>query len=85
MFEACWVNGRNLNDQDEIKAVVREGGFDLETLGAAIQTDDIKQALIKATQDAVDRGIFGVPTTFIGGVMHFGQDRLPWIERALAI
>lgn len=83
MFEACWVHGRNLNDQDEIKAVVQEGGFDLKKLGAAIQTDDIKQGLIKATQDAVDRGIFGVPTTFIAGDMHFGQDRLPWIERAL--
>lgn len=84
MFEACWVNDRNLNDQDEIKAVVREGGFDPDKLGAAIQTDDIKQGLIKATQDAVDRGLFGVPTTFIDGEMHFGQDRLLWVERALA-
>ncbi|MGI9451872.1 MAG: 2-hydroxychromene-2-carboxylate isomerase [Geminicoccaceae bacterium] len=84
MFEACWVTGRNLNDPDEIKATVRKGGFDPEALGAAIQTDEIKQTLIKATEEAVDRGIFGVPTTFVAGEMHFGQDRLQWVERALA-
>lgn len=84
MFEACWVEERNLNDPDEIKAVVKEGGFDPEALEAALQSDDIKQALIRVTKDAVERGIFGVPTTFIGEEMHFGQDRLDWIERALA-
>ena len=49
-----------------------------------IQTDEIKQTLIQVTQAAVDRGIFGVPTTFVAGEMHFGQDRLEWVERALA-
>lgn len=84
MFEACWVKGRNLNDPDEIKATVKEGGFDLAALGAAIQTDEIKQTLIKVTGEAVDRGVFGVPTTFVAGEMHFGQDRLEWVKRALA-
>ncbi len=84
MFGACWADGCNLNDTDEIKRTVREGGFDVEALSTAIQNDEIKQTLIKVTQDAVDRGVFGVPTTFVGGEMHFGQDRLEWVERALA-
>jgi 2-hydroxychromene-2-carboxylate isomerase len=25
-----------------------------------------------------------VPTMFVDGVMHFGQDRLVWVERALS-
>ncbi len=53
-------------------------------MGAAIQTDEIKQALIEATKEAVDRGVFGVPTMFVGDEMHFGQDRLEWVGRALA-
>lgn len=84
MFEACWAEGRDLNDPKEILAVLRAGGFDVDTVAAAIQTDDIKQRLIQATQDAVDQGVFGVPTMFVGDTMHFGQDRLDWIERALA-
>ena len=43
---------------------------------------EIKQALIAATEAAVERGVFGAPTFFIDGVMHFGQDRLDWVEAA---
>lgn len=83
MFEACWAEGRNLNDPSVIMRTLREGGFDADAIAAAIQTDDIKQRLIQVTQDAADRGLFGVPTMFAGGEMHFGQDRLDWIERTL--
>jgi 2-hydroxychromene-2-carboxylate isomerase len=84
MFEACWINERNLNDPEVIEAVIKDGGLDADVVAAAIQTDEIKQALIRATQDAADRGLFGVPTMVVGDEMHFGQDRLDWVERALA-
>lgn len=84
MFEACWVHERNLNDPDEIREVVEESGFHSEDFLAGIQTDDVKQALIERTSDAVQRGVFGVPVMFVADEMHFGQDRLDWIERALA-
>ena len=41
---------------------------------------EIKQALIAATEAAVERGVFGAPTFFVDGVMHFGQDRMDWVE-----
>ena len=84
MFEACWVHARNLNDPSEIMAVLAENGFDAEEVAAAIQTDAIKQGLIKATEDAANQGVFGVPTMIVDGVLHFGQDRLDWVERAIA-
>lgn len=84
MFEACWVDGRNLNDPAEIMKTLTSGGFDAEALAKAIQEAGIKQALIEATQEAVDRGVFGVPTMFVGDEMHFGQDRLEWVGRTLA-
>jgi 2-hydroxychromene-2-carboxylate isomerase len=64
-------------------ATLNEGGFDADVVAAAIQTDDVKKRLIDVTQAAVDQGLFGVPTMIIGKEMHFGQDRLDWIERAL--
>ena len=33
---------------------------------------------------AVERGVFGAPTFFIGQEMHFGQDRLDFVAEALA-
>ncbi|MGI9498729.1 MAG: 2-hydroxychromene-2-carboxylate isomerase [Geminicoccaceae bacterium] len=84
MFEACWANACNMNDPAEIMAVLKEGGFDADAIAAAIQIDEIKQQLIRATQEAADRGVFGVPIMIVGDQLHFGQDRLDWIEEALA-
>jgi len=83
MFDACWVHARNLNDPGEIMTVLKENGFDADLVAAAIQTDVIKQGLIKVTEDAAKQGVFGLPTMVVDGVLHFGQDRLDWIERAL--
>jgi 2-hydroxychromene-2-carboxylate isomerase len=83
MFEACWVDGRDLNDPAVIMTTLNEGGLDANAAAAAIQTDPIKQRLIDVTQDAVDQGIFGVPSMVVDGELHFGQDRLDWVEAAL--
>jgi 2-hydroxychromene-2-carboxylate isomerase len=44
----------------------------------------VKQELVDRTQDAVDRGAFGIPTFFIGKEMWFGKERLGQIEEYLA-
>ena len=85
MFEACWANARNMNDPVEIMATLEDGAFDADAIAAAIQTDEIKQRLIDETQAAADRDVFGVPTMVVGDELHFGQDRLDWIEQALAL
>lgn len=84
LFEAAWVTQRNIADTDEIAAVLTEAGLDAEVALEAMQQAEIKTELIDATNEAVGRGIFGTPTMFVAGQMHFGQDRLPWVEQALA-
>ena len=84
MFEAVWVNKRDMADQAEIADVVAQSGLDADRMIAAIQQPDIKIALIAATDAAVERGVFGAPTMFVGDEMHFGQDRLEWVATALA-
>ena len=44
---------------------------------------EVKDALRKATEEAVERGLFGAPTCFVDGQMFFGQDRLDFVEQAL--
>jgi 2-hydroxychromene-2-carboxylate isomerase len=39
---------------------------------------------VARTEEAVTRGVFGAPTFFVGGQMHFGQDRLDFVREALA-
>ncbi|MEM8687142.1 MAG: 2-hydroxychromene-2-carboxylate isomerase [Pseudomonadota bacterium] len=84
MFEAIWVNQKDMNDVTVIGEVLSEGGFDAAEVTAAVQDPQFKGELIEVTGAAVERGLFGVPTMFVGDEMHFGQDRLDWVARALA-
>ena len=84
LFEAAWVNQVDIGNVDILKEVVGASGLDAEAFAAAIQTDGIKRGLIDTTNEAVAAGAFGAPTFVVDGVMHWGQDRLPWIERAIS-
>lgn len=84
IFEAMWLNPRNLNDPAEIGAVLSEAGFDVEWFMAKTQAQDVKDGLKAATEEAVAKGAFGAPTFYVGEDMYFGQDRLDFIDEALA-
>jgi 2-hydroxychromene-2-carboxylate isomerase len=43
----------------------------------------VKERLKAVTQDAVERGVFGAPTFFVGSQMYWGQDRLDFVKQAL--
>ena len=60
-------------------------GFDAGIMSARIQEQAVKNKLIAVTEAAVARGVFGVPTFFIGTEMFFGQDRLDLIEQTLSV
>ena len=53
------------------------------TIMALIQTDAIKEKLKANTQAAADRGVFGIPTFFVGDEMFFGKERLGQVEEQL--
>jgi 2-hydroxychromene-2-carboxylate isomerase len=83
-FKAGWGQGRDIGDLETVKSIAAAAGFDPEAFAGAIQTDEIKKALIDATAEAAAAGAFGAPTFVVDGVLHWGQDRLEWIEAALA-
>jgi 2-hydroxychromene-2-carboxylate isomerase len=83
MFRAIWVSHRNFDKQDEIAAVLREAGFDLDRMLALVSDPAVKQQLKTNTDEAVARGVFGAPTFFVGDQMFFGQDRLEFVAEAL--
>lgn len=83
MYRAAWADGKDLSDADTVKAVLEEAGFDAAEVAEAISQPAIKQALIDATAQAAERGVFGAPTMFVDDEIFFGQDRLDFVERAL--
>jgi 2-hydroxychromene-2-carboxylate isomerase len=84
MFRAIWIDRQNMNDPATVTALLTANGFDAAEIMAMVADASVKDALKVATQAAVDRGIFGAPTFFVGEEMFWGQDRLDFVREALA-
>ncbi|AOE82669.1 2-hydroxychromene-2-carboxylate isomerase [Pseudomonas sp. TCU-HL1] len=84
MFRALWQDKRNLGDPSVLGTTLQAAGFDPAALLALVGDQEVKDALKAATEEAVKRGVFGAPTCFVGEEMFFGQDRLDFVEEALA-
>ncbi|GAB6405854.1 2-hydroxychromene-2-carboxylate isomerase [Pseudomonas sp. MHK4] len=84
LFKALWIDGRNLNEPATVGAVLSENGFDPEEILALSADEEVKNALKEATEKAVQRGVFGAPSMFVGDQLFFGQDRLDFVIEALS-
>ena len=80
---AMWEEGLKMDDPDVIATFLSANGFDGPALLARTQEPEIKAKLVANTENAVARGVFGIPTFFVGDAMFFGKDRLGQVEEAL--
>lgn len=77
---AMWEDGEKMDDPQVVARTLADRGLDAEAILAATQTPEVKAELIANTDAAVARGVFGVPTFFVGDEMFFGKDRLDQVE-----
>jgi len=82
-LEGMWEEGLKLDDRDELARRIDAAGLDSASLLAAAETDPVKQKLADHTAAAVARGVFGIPTFFVGDEMFFGKERLGQVEEAV--
>jgi len=76
VLAGMWERELKMDDPTVLADVLTDTGLDAQALMEATQDPGVKQRLIDNTQAAVDRGVFGVPTFFVGKEMFFGKDRI---------
>jgi 2-hydroxychromene-2-carboxylate isomerase len=81
-YRAYWAEDQDIDSDDTLKALLSRVGLPEETLRAADDPAN-KQALLDATNRAVQAGVFGAPALVVEGRLFWGQDRLALVERAL--
>jgi 2-hydroxychromene-2-carboxylate isomerase len=81
MFQAAWQRGRDISQKQSVAALATELG--LPEVAGALDDPTIKDELRAATEAATKRGVFGVPTFFVGAEMFWGHDRMHQVARAL--
>ena len=84
VYRAIWADGKNMNDPQVVAGMLEQAGFDPGAVLALTADPTVKERLKAVTAEAVQRGVFGAPTFFIGSEMYWGQDRLDWVEAALS-
>ena len=81
---AVWRDEKNIADTDTLVAIANDCGIDGAALLAAADTDAMRQKLMNVTAQAHEKDVFGSPTYSVDGELFWGQDRLDFLERAIA-
>ncbi len=83
IMRAYWERDEDISDREVLKSIVSNAGFDSATLLDIADSTAAREELAAITEKAVERGIFGVPTFFVGSEMFWGKDRLDFVDRLL--
>tara|TARA_B100000686_G_C16604253_1_gene870316 strand:- start:158 stop:745 length:588 start_codon:yes stop_codon:yes gene_type:complete len=79
IYDSIWKDGLNLNDDNTIKKILRELNINAEPFLGELLNQEIKDDLKKRTEDAFNKGIFGVPSFIVNNKLFWGQDRLDFV------
>lgn len=84
ILRALWAEERDISDPAVRSAIAQENGLDGAALVALERSNTVQQAYQDNSREAIEIGVFGSPTLVLEGVRFWGQDRLEFVERALA-
>jgi 2-hydroxychromene-2-carboxylate isomerase len=79
IFGAVWTTGADAMDPAAFAVLLREFGLKAEDL----ETPEIKNKLRSNTEEAVQRGVFGVPTFEVDGELFWGADSIGFLQAFL--
>ena len=84
IFTGIWVKDVNLGDIPILQDYLNKNGINTDELFSLVQSDEIKSSLIKNTQQAVEKGVFGAPTFIVNKKLFWGQERLEFVLKEAA-
>jgi 2-hydroxychromene-2-carboxylate isomerase len=80
IFDAIWTTGADASDPIRFAALVKELNLKMEDL----EKPEIKNKLRTNTEEAAQRGVFGVPTFEVDGEFFWGADSVEFLKDFLA-
>ena len=84
LYRAIWSEGETLASTDAILAALAARAINTTAIARRIDDPDVVARLEAKTDEAVERGVFGSPSIFVGDAMFFGNDRLDFVREELA-
>lgn len=84
LLRAVWVEDRDISDPSVIENIAAAVGLDGAELVGAARQQGTRDAYEAATAMAPQVGVFGSPFYILDGETFWGQDRLEFLDEALA-
>lgn len=83
VMRGYWAEAGDIASLDQLAAWGSECGLPGDAIRDAAQSGWMKQRIEANTEEAIGRGLFGVPTIDTGAKLYFGNDRLDLLGRHL--
>ncbi|MEM7708289.1 MAG: 2-hydroxychromene-2-carboxylate isomerase [Pseudomonadota bacterium] len=83
IYAACWQRGEAIQTQEEVAKALDTAGLPGERWVEAAGTDEVKTQLKNTTAEAINKGVFGVPSFVVGEEVFWGQDTVPHVAAYL--
>jgi 2-hydroxychromene-2-carboxylate isomerase len=83
VLRGYWEQEADITDLEQLADWGEASGLEGPGVREAAVSDAFKARIAKNTEDAIARGVFGVPTVDTGAKLYFGNDRLDLLDRHL--
>ena len=84
VLRAVWADEQDVADVATLKEIATRAGHDADALSSLAQDPETETTYERLTREALDCGVFGAPTYVYRNELFWGQDRLDFLDRALA-
>ena len=79
-YRARWAEARDVADPSVVRELLSAAGLDGDEALEHAQSDEIRERVEASSREALERGVFGVPTLFVGNEMFWGNDHFELVR-----
>ena len=84
VYRCRFLEGGDIGQEATLAEIGRRVGLDPDDLGGCLRADRYAEDLARSNRDAESDGVFGFPFFIYEGQRFWGNDRIEWLERAIA-
>ncbi len=80
LMRAVWVREEDVSETSVVVGAIERSGESVDDLLAAANHSNVQDIIIENSEQAVNKGVFGVPSYVVGEEVFWGQDRLEFLD-----